>query len=64
MISDCCGERVIDHWNTWEGMCSSCKEHCWIQEEENQDNRYIDEQVKMFKMIGNLFTKWKDGTKT
>lgn len=38
-ISDCCWSRVIDYWNTWEGICSDCKEHCTsIYEEEKQFN--------------------------
>jgi len=28
MASNCCDKPIIDPWNTWEGICSECKEHC------------------------------------
>jgi hypothetical protein len=58
MSSSCCWERVIDPWNTWEWLCSSCLEHCTDEPEEevNIETKIIDRQIDMFRDMMKQFS--------
>jgi hypothetical protein len=64
MASDCCWARTIDPWNTGEGLCSECYEHCTDEveypDEPNEETKVINYQIQQIKdfnkiLFPNLF---------
>ena len=48
--SHCCGAKVIDPGNTWEWLCTSCKEHCMTATKQEVDVvvlNYLDDKHRV-----------------